>query len=72
MSRRVARGGGTYVILVTLLTSHWPMSWSKATAELNMPLYADTQQRSERRSDTSSAHGTWQWCGVQGRERIMR
>ena len=40
--RWISRGRGTYPMLVTLLTSHEPMSWLNAYALLNMYLYANT------------------------------
>ena len=58
VSRWVARSVLTYIILVTLLTFHCPMSRLKPRAPPNMFLYADTQQRHEGRADTPSGHGT--------------
>ena len=62
--RREERRWSTYTMLMTLLTSHCPMSWLKAYAYQNMDLYADTKQNERVRSDTTSGHITTQWCGV--------
>jgi hypothetical protein len=48
VSRCDVRCGVTYLMLVTLLTSQAPMSWSKTDSE-NMKLYADTQHTEEGR-----------------------
>ena len=51
-------------MLVTLLTSHCPMSWLNADVKQNIQLCADTRQREGRRADASSGRRTRQWRRV--------
>ena len=53
-------------MLVTLLTSHAPMSWLKTDARENMDLYADTQHTEEKREGGRTlrqvtVHGSSEW-----------
>ena len=53
-------------MLVTLLTSHAPMSWLKTNAPLNIRLYADTQHTEEKREGGRTlrqvtVHGSSEW-----------
>jgi hypothetical protein len=46
-------------MFVTLLTSHAPMSWSKADAPLSIPLYADTQHTEKGREKGHSVRSRY-------------
>ena len=66
VSRRVASSGVTYFMLVTLLTSHAPMSWLNCDASKNMRLYADAQHTEEKREGGRTlrqvtVHGSSEW-----------